>query len=369
MADHADLLISGGHRRRRDGRARASAASVAVIDGRIRVLDPADPPPANVGRTIDATGKVVAPGFIDLHSHGALVHPRRSAPRAQGPPGRDHRGRRRRRQRLRAVPAAARTSRRSSTSTAGLDGRPDIDYDWTSVDELPRPLRRHGQPQRRDDDRQLAAPDRGARLGRRAGRRPRHRPDARPDPRRDGRGRLRPQLGPRLPARRLRDDRRAGRPDRGGRSPRRLLPHPRPLPARRPLPRPDPRGDRDRAAGRRAGPHHPLLPPPDAPGRPEPLLALVDDARAEGLDVTFDTLPVGMGEHPAPDPAAAVGPGRRAGSAQGADRRPGDARPAARRARGARRRLHQRGRLGRRPPRRRSSGPRTCAGRAGRSPT
>ena len=27
------------------------------------------------------------------------------------------------------------------------------------------------------------------------------------------------------------------------------------------------------------------------PGGPEPLLALVDDARAEGLDVTFDTYP------------------------------------------------------------------------------
>ena len=43
--------------------------------------------------------------------------------------------------------------------------------------------------------------------------------------------------------------------------------------------------------GEGPGPHHPLLPPPDAPGGPEPLLALVDDARAEGLDVTFDSYP------------------------------------------------------------------------------
>ena len=39
---------------------------------------------------------------------------------------------------------------------------------------------------------------------------------------------------------------------------------PRPLHARRPLPRPVPRGDRDRPAGRRAQPHHALLPPRDA---------------------------------------------------------------------------------------------------------
>ena len=72
---------------------------------------------------------------------------------------------------------------------------------------------------------------------------------------------------------------------------RRLLPHARPLHARRPLPRPVPRGDRDRAARRGAGPHHPLLPPHDVPGHPEQMLELVDDARAEGLDVTFDAYP------------------------------------------------------------------------------
>ena len=44
-----------------------------MIDGeRLRVLD-ADAEPRNVGTRIDATDKVVAPGFIDLHSHGGLV--------------------------------------------------------------------------------------------------------------------------------------------------------------------------------------------------------------------------------------------------------------------------------------------------------
>ncbi len=121
--------------------------------------------------------------------------------------------------------------------------------------------------------------------------RPGPRPDARHAPRRDGRGRLRPVIRPRLSARQLRPDRGAGGADRRGRSRGRVLPHPRPLSARRSLPRSVPRGDRDRPAGRRARPHHPLLPPRHPPGRPEPMLALVDDARSDGLDVTFDTYP------------------------------------------------------------------------------
>ena len=57
---------------------------------------------------------------------------------------------------------------------------------------------------------------------------------------------------------------------RRSRQERRLLPHPRPLLARRPLPRPVPRGDRDRPAGRGAGPHHPLLSPHDVPRHARP---------------------------------------------------------------------------------------------------
>ena len=45
--------------------------TLEVRDGRLRLTDDRRTEPA--GRTIDATGKVVAPGFIDLHSHSGLM--------------------------------------------------------------------------------------------------------------------------------------------------------------------------------------------------------------------------------------------------------------------------------------------------------
>jgi N-acyl-D-amino-acid deacylase len=66
-----ELLISGGTIV--DGTGAAGwAGELAVDDGRIRVLGPDDERP-NAACTIDAIGKVVAPGFIDLHSHSALM--------------------------------------------------------------------------------------------------------------------------------------------------------------------------------------------------------------------------------------------------------------------------------------------------------
>jgi N-acyl-D-amino-acid deacylase len=71
MTEPADLLIIGGSIVDGTG-APARDGDLAVSDGRIRLLAPdAEPPPA--ARTIDAAGKVVAPGFIDLHSHSALM--------------------------------------------------------------------------------------------------------------------------------------------------------------------------------------------------------------------------------------------------------------------------------------------------------
>jgi N-acyl-D-amino-acid deacylase len=72
--DAADILITGGTIVDGTG-APARSADLAISAGRIRELRPTnsdDQRPA-ARRTIDARGKVVAPGFIDLHSHAALM--------------------------------------------------------------------------------------------------------------------------------------------------------------------------------------------------------------------------------------------------------------------------------------------------------
>ena len=84
------------------------------------------------GRTIDARGKVVAPGFIDLHSHSGLMilaEPRHEPKVRQGVTtevvGVD------------GLSYAPMTSERHLAElvemNAGLDGRPDIDFGWDSV--------------------------------------------------------------------------------------------------------------------------------------------------------------------------------------------------------------------------------------------
>jgi N-acyl-D-amino-acid deacylase len=131
MTDHADLLITGGTIVDGTG-SPGRAGAVAVVDGRIRVLRPGETPPANVARVIDATDKVVAPGFIDLHSHGglAILADGRHEPKVrQGVTtevvGVDGNG---------FAPFASRAELEAFVELdAGLDGRPDLDYDWTSV--------------------------------------------------------------------------------------------------------------------------------------------------------------------------------------------------------------------------------------------
>ena len=61
-----DLLIKGG-RVIDPETGHDEVADVAIADGRIVAVGDA---PGDAARTIDATGLIVAPGFIDLHAHG-----------------------------------------------------------------------------------------------------------------------------------------------------------------------------------------------------------------------------------------------------------------------------------------------------------
>ena len=156
MTETFDLLIHGGTVVDGSG-APGFAADVAVIGDRLRILPhvggaagtAAVPegtpgivaargidPSAHVvaARNIDATGHVVAPGFIDLHSHAGLTmlaEPRHEPKVRQGVTteviGVDGNS------------YAPFTSQHDlddfRTLNAGLDGRPDIRYDWRTVGE------------------------------------------------------------------------------------------------------------------------------------------------------------------------------------------------------------------------------------------
>jgi len=124
-----DLLIHGGTLVDGSG-APGRAGSVWVVEGRLHVGAPTWQPEA--GRSIDAQGMVVAPGFIDLHSHGGLVilaDPLHEPKVRQGVTteliGVDGNG---------YAPFARHEDLLALVElNAGLDGRPAIDYDWSTA--------------------------------------------------------------------------------------------------------------------------------------------------------------------------------------------------------------------------------------------
>jgi N-acyl-D-amino-acid deacylase len=67
-----DLLIENGTIVDGTG-APGRAGSVGIRGDRLSLLETGVDRPSHVGRSIDATGKIVAPGFIDLHSHSGLM--------------------------------------------------------------------------------------------------------------------------------------------------------------------------------------------------------------------------------------------------------------------------------------------------------
>ena len=131
MTIAADLLITGGTLVDGTGEP-GRPGRVAVANGRLAL--PGDDVDIAAARTIDATGLVVAPGFIDLHSHGGLVmlaEPRHEPKVRQGVTteliGVDGN-------------AYAPFPRHDdlldfAVLNGGLDGRPDIAFDWSTVAE------------------------------------------------------------------------------------------------------------------------------------------------------------------------------------------------------------------------------------------
>ena len=88
-----DLLIRGGTVLDGTG-APGVRADVAVSGDRIVRISPTPLDPARAARTVDATGLVVAPGFVDLHAHldplfrlpGSETHVRQGVTTALGGP-------------------------------------------------------------------------------------------------------------------------------------------------------------------------------------------------------------------------------------------------------------------------------------------
>jgi N-acyl-D-amino-acid deacylase len=126
-----DLLIEGGTLVDGSG-APGRPASVAVTGDRLRVLEPGVESDSPVGRRIDARGRGVAPGFIDMHSHSGLwilAEPRDEPKVRQGVTseviGVDG---------LSYAPLPGVQDLRALVEmNAGLDGAPDLSYDWDTV--------------------------------------------------------------------------------------------------------------------------------------------------------------------------------------------------------------------------------------------
>ena len=131
-----DLIVRGGHLIDDTGAPR-SAGDVAVADGQIAVLGQlAD---ARASQTIDATGRLVAPGFIDMHTHSdfsLLLDGRASSTLAQGVTTQiiGNCG-------VSAAPARDRTPYYGPLDPAMTPG---LQCDWTGLDGYLRRLERQG---------------------------------------------------------------------------------------------------------------------------------------------------------------------------------------------------------------------------------
>ena len=125
-----DLVIENGTVVDGSGAA-GFAAAVGVKDGRLTLGETEEP--TSAARRIDATGLIVSPGFIDLHSHSGLMifaDPLHEPKVRQGVTteviGVDG---------LSYAPIPDPNDLEAlAHMNAGLDGRPEIAYDWGSVE-------------------------------------------------------------------------------------------------------------------------------------------------------------------------------------------------------------------------------------------
>jgi N-acyl-D-amino-acid deacylase len=130
MTASAELVIAGGTIV--DGTGAPGRPGTVVVEGdRVRLIDPGTKPP-HAARTIDATSKIVAPGFIDLHSHSGLMilkEPLHEPKVRQGVTteliGVDGNS---------YAPFRKRADLEAFVElNSGLDGIPEIAYDWDTV--------------------------------------------------------------------------------------------------------------------------------------------------------------------------------------------------------------------------------------------
>ena len=143
MNANIDILVEGGTIVDGSG-APGYPGTVAVVGDQLRILrgPTAAATDLSVGRRIDARGHVVAPGFIDMHSHGGLMilaEPRHEPKVRQGVTteviGVDGNS---------YAPFETRRDLEDFlTLNAGLDGHPEIAYDWATVAQYLARFDRH----------------------------------------------------------------------------------------------------------------------------------------------------------------------------------------------------------------------------------